>query len=69
MCSALHDIDISKFLCLSIYIMEKKKFEVPTIEVFELELENAILQTSGEDMIPMDVDYSLIQMAVELSQE
>ena len=36
--------------------MEKKKFEVPTIEVVELELENVILQTSGsgEDMIPIE---------------
>jgi hypothetical protein len=36
--------------------MDKKTFEVPTITVVELELENAILQASGEDMIPLDFD-------------
>ena len=34
--------------------MNRNEYELPQIEVVELELENAILQASGEDMIPID---------------
>lgn len=29
-------------------------YKTPEVEVFNLELENAILQASGEDMIPLE---------------
>lgn len=37
--------------------MNTLNYESPAVEIYDLELENAILQSSGEDMEPMDFGW------------